>query len=378
MKAAVSRRLRARASAVTLSLLRRLLQSRDGVPFENVVRSIPERMWDPEVSRHVRQAILLRPAIVETPAFARPVPAWVRTSCEFADQWAFELGDVEIDLSTGACRTRRFAFLETYGSFRQWILETPFRQSRRNAVTFEAPVTFLRASGYFHFALEQLPRILHVLAVWPDTTVLIGESLRPFQAQFLDLITRRYQRIQVCVVKEPRVASVNSVRFTRAEPKSGFVPSNDLEILRSLVYPEQRRHSPPRRLLYISRKAGTRRFDNEAELEAALEGAGFEILTCEDIPLLEQIALFGAAAVVVAPHGAGLTNLVWCPSGTRVLELFSPRYMNDCYAWLAASCGLEWDFITASKGRSWGSVDVKHVMAAIDQLCATGESPPGR
>ena len=38
----------------------------------------------------------------------------------------------------------------------------------------------------------------------------------------------------------------------------------------------------------------------------------------------------------MAPHGAGLTNLVWCSPQTKVLEIFSPRYVNLCY-WAIAS-----------------------------------------
>ena len=38
----------------------------------------------------------------------------------------------------------------------------------------------------------------------------------------------------------------------------------------------------------------------------------------------------------MAPHGAGLTNLVWCAPHTKVLEIFSPLYVNLCY-WAIAS-----------------------------------------
>ena len=52
--------------------------------------------------------------------------------------------------------------------------------------------------------------------------------------------------------------------------------------------------------------------------------------------LSAQIELFSKAEAVVAPHGAGLTNLVWCAPYTKVLEIFSPLYVNFCY-WAIAS-----------------------------------------
>ena len=45
----------------------------------------------------------------------------------------------------------------------------------------------------------------------------------------------------------------------------------------------------------------------------------------------EQIDTFAAAQVVVAPHGAALTNLAFASPGVRVLELFAPDYLNPGY-----------------------------------------------
>ena len=56
----------------------------------------------------------------------------------------------------------------------------------------------------------------------------------------------------------------------------------------------------------------------------------------EELSLSAQIALFAGAEAVVAPHGAGLTNLIWCAPQTKVLEIFSPLYVNLCY-WAIAS-----------------------------------------
>jgi capsular polysaccharide biosynthesis protein len=38
-------------------------------------------------------------------------------------------------------------------------------------------------------------------------------------------------------------------------------------------------------------------------------------------PFRTHIEQFAAAAVVIAPHGAGLANLVFCAPGTTVIEL---------------------------------------------------------
>lgn len=79
--------------------------------------------------------------------------------------------------------------------------------------------------------------------------------------------------------------------------------------------------SAPRRHLWISRRsASSRRIAWESQAIAEL--SGFETVMLEDLDPAHQIALFGEAATIVAPHGAGLANLAFCPPGARVVELF--------------------------------------------------------
>ena len=92
-----------------------------------------------------------------------------------------------------------------------------------------------------------------------------------------------------------------------------------------------------RRRIYVSRaNASGRKIANEEEILPILTSRGFVCSELEEISLSAQIELFSKAEAVVAPHGAGLTNLVWCAPHTKVLEIFSPLYVNFCY-WAIAS-----------------------------------------
>jgi capsular polysaccharide biosynthesis protein len=89
--------------------------------------------------------------------------------------------------------------------------------------------------------------------------------------------------------------------------------------------------------IYLSRaKASGRRMLNEEEIWPILSSRGFLRVTLEDLSLADQIGLFAEAEAIVAPHGAGLTNLAWCPPKTKVVEIFSPLYVNLCY-WAMSS-----------------------------------------
>jgi capsular polysaccharide biosynthesis protein len=94
--------------------------------------------------------------------------------------------------------------------------------------------------------------------------------------------------------------------------------------------------------IYISRQqASYRRIVNEEEVVNYLQKFGFRSVKLETMSVAEQAACLAAAKVVVAPHGAGLTNLVFCTPGTKVIEIFSPIYVPSCYWTISNLCGLE-------------------------------------
>ncbi|WP_017718506.1 tetratricopeptide repeat protein [Kamptonema formosum] len=95
--------------------------------------------------------------------------------------------------------------------------------------------------------------------------------------------------------------------------------------------------------IYISRAlAENRRVINEYEVINLLSKLGFRNVTLESMSVAQQAWLLANAKVVVAPHGGGLTNLVFCQPGTQVIEIFSPNYVYPCY-WLVSNIvGLEY------------------------------------
>lgn len=88
--------------------------------------------------------------------------------------------------------------------------------------------------------------------------------------------------------------------------------------------------------LYISRRHASRSVINEAEVLALLEPLGFQTVLLESLSVRQQANLLAQAEAVIAPHGGGLTNLLFCPPGTKVIELFPPDFVYPCY-WLVAN-----------------------------------------
>ena len=95
----------------------------------------------------------------------------------------------------------------------------------------------------------------------------------------------------------------------------------------------------------------------------------------------EQALLFQRAGMVVAPHGAGLANMVFAPPGLRVIELLPDGVMNWCYRHLAVACGHDCDCVIgrsapapgASRLWSGWTVSATHVLSGVEQA----ETHPG-
>ena len=105
----------------------------------------------------------------------------------------------------------------------------------------------------------------------------------------------------------------------------------------------------PTRRIYISRaRAARRRLLNEDEVWPLFEARGFERVFMEDLPFEEQVRLMQETAVLAAPHGAGLTNMIFCAEGTRVVEIADLGFPNPNFYAIAAALGLPYWIVEAA------------------------------
>ena len=90
---------------------------------------------------------------------------------------------------------------------------------------------------------------------------------------------------------------------------------------------------------------------NEDMLIPVLEGHGFEIIETEDMSVAEQVRLFSEAESIVAPHGAGQTNMLFASASCKNLELLEPRWASDGHAYvfwaLAETLGQRFRYVVA-------------------------------
>ncbi len=141
--------------------------------------------------------------------------------------------------------------------------------------------------------------------------------------------------------------------------------------------------APPRRRVFISREGSRgRHLLGEAALRPELEARGFEIVRMETLDFPAQVRLMAETAVLLAPHGAGLTNMIFCPEGAQIAEIADPAYPNPNFYALACAMGLGYRLLHAA-GVGEGHpltrdlrADPQAVLAAADAMIAETEAAP--
>jgi hypothetical protein len=86
--------------------------------------------------------------------------------------------------------------------------------------------------------------------------------------------------------------------------------------------------------IYISRK-NRRNLSNEDEIIQVLQEFGFKIIEDKTRTVKEQMEIYYSADIILGPHGASFTNILWCRPNTVLIELFSNQYYPPYFRYLA-------------------------------------------
>jgi capsular polysaccharide biosynthesis protein len=185
---------------------------------------------------------------------------------------------------------------------------------------------------YFHWMTDILPRIGLAKRAGYDPAsfdqVLVNGLTHPYQQETLKHLGIPADR---CLTfhKTEGAYELEEAVLPSLPGIPGVVPTETVNFLRN-TFPWGQ--NPTGRKIFIGRGGAKHRpLVHEEEIGAQLLKRGFDSVDCGNLSVQRQAEVFSSADVVVGAHGAALTNLVFCRPGTRVVELFSPAYVNPCY-----------------------------------------------
>ena len=207
-------------------------------------------------------------------------------------------------------------------------------------------VADLSAEIYYHWLLEQLPRLglaleqlpggldRQRLRVWHNggRSGYVAEGLR----QILGLGPEQL----LAADAHPHI-SAELLLVPDFAGRFGWPSARAVHWLRRRVLGAAAA-DPPQRRLWLGRGQGWRRpVLGEAATLERLRPFGLNAVDPGRLSLARQAALLASAELVVLPHGGALANLVFARPGTQVLELHGPRYHPPYAHGLAVAAALQ-------------------------------------
>ncbi|TXE08930.1 glycosyltransferase family 61 protein [Algoriphagus aquimarinus] len=227
------------------------------------------------------------------------------------------------------------------------------------------------SANYFHWITDCLPRLWVGLDTGISDRVILHESYRhlPYVTQSLEILN-----INPIYYRSNENLWVENLVLT---PRTATYPNFNKELVQNTR--NKLRLTPsvePFRMVYISRKfAPRRKTHNEVDVELLMTYYGFEVIYAENLSLQEQISLMSETKIFVSLHGAALTNMIFLPNGSKVVELRNQGdSITQCYFNLANALDLAY-YYTLNQGDTKDSiisdftVDIEALKQVLDLLC---------
>ncbi|MEM9006731.1 MAG: glycosyltransferase family 61 protein [Cyanobacteria bacterium P01_F01_bin.86] len=230
-------------------------------------------------------------------------------------------------------------------------------------------------NGYYHTLIDNLPRLylLHHPRFQKLDEIKIICPSEPTRVEQFYLEKLLPNNARITIVDPSKQYLLENLIFPSFLSRrfSGYLPSEYRNWFIERVGPKRPRQKTNR--IFISRiathKGRQRCLLNEEQLFASLQPYGFNRYILEQLTIEEQISLFYDAEIVVAAHGAGLTNTIF--SGQiKVLELFPTPFVLPHYYFLAQSLGHRYGYWCAQEKSIYDnfSVNIPEILKILDGL----------
>ena len=249
---------------------------------------------------------------------------------------------------------------DQHSIFQKWKL--------RSAHYFSGKAAVLNAPGglnYCHWMFDVLPRL--------ELIRLSGQSLDSIDHFIVNSCHLAFQQETLTYLGIPKTKIIESEQYGHIKANQLIVPSLlrgystvgsmidqfACDFLRNkfLVDSVVNTVSGTERI-YITRSGCSyRQVINETELVDFLSTLGFKVIKLESMSVAEQISTFAQAKIIVAPHGAGLSNIAFCAPNTKLVELFSPNYVNVCFWGISNYINIDYYYLIGEGDRPSDYVD---------------------
>jgi hypothetical protein len=272
--------------------------------------------------------------------------------------------------------------IRTAGAERGWLntgkeLVLPGSSGRSGDGRLGHVVPFTRRApqiNYYHWLTEQIPRLRGVEAYASATgetpEVLVESDPPSWVTELLDLGGVPADRRREWTRSGATVDRLVVPKYVRKASPGEYEPSRaDLnwvrEKFRRAVSGRTAGAGP--RLFVTRADADERRLENREAIGEMLHQYGFESVVPTEYSVSEQVRLFRDAEVVVGPHGAGLTNILFADDVT-VVEIFPADYTPAYFYVIAELFDYDYHHLIGTDVNTYFRVDIGQLESTIKEL----------
>ena len=194
-------------------------------------------------------------------------------------------------------------------------------------------------NNYAHWMLDVLPRIKLLLS-----KMLISEikniyvtKLNKFQNQSFNFLgLKSFKIIDPNIFRHVKADQIISVSHPYYFKKTWFyaqsnLPSWIIKFLRNDISKKVKSKKKGYKKIFIDRSDSLQNHSkliNNNEVIKYLKSKRYKCLRLTELNLKDQISIFKNCNTIIAPHGAGLTNIAFCKKNTKVIEIMPQDNKN--------------------------------------------------
>lgn len=233
------------------------------------------------------------------------------------------------------------------------------RKKERNVDGVSVSLTHWNSGVYGHWLLEGLPKLLLLRRLrygLPEFRIVMPRHLNDYVANWVRLVLPDIA-IDIYDDRSEYLRCSSLLVPTLLGSSGGHYFHPELRALLDELTPLQ---TGERSRFYVTRvePSSYRKMSNQPEIESIALAHGLQIVKPETLPIVDQIALFSRAELMVGEFGSAMHNALFGPSTTTV---FCLNWINVCQSRIAQLKGQRVGYLLPRAG------PVKHAYGAASQ-----------
>jgi len=257
--------------------------------------------------------------------------------------------------SSGGLVCKDLALMESaFNEFRFencFMVDSKLLKHKNMKGVFTSIMHYFTSYSHHHWFIDNLPRLYGILKIdEPEINFIIPEEYNTLQLEILKVFLGN--RFNIMKIKFNEVWNLEEYYFSSFSSSdcSGHMPKKYLDFVGNKMkeaYNIDNRIKNNR--IFLSRSEDRwRNLVNENEVIEILKKYNFKVIHPKSLSIEKQIKEFDSAEIIIAPHGAALSNLIFAEE-CKVFELFPPYEFKSHFFMLSKALDFDYYFLKGEK-----------------------------